>query len=73
MNTDYVECQDKYNTSNNRGKEKYLEIFQKMCKQHKLNQGTKETRHIVQLHTYCGEYRCCGTLYPTYEITLHVV
>jgi len=32
INTDYVECLNKYNTNNNRGKVKYLEIFQRKCK-----------------------------------------
>ena len=46
INTDYVECLNKYNTNNNRGKGKYYEIIQKICKQHNRNKGTKENRHI---------------------------
>ena len=50
INKYYIECLKQYNTNNNRGKRKYHEIFQKKCKQHKRNQGTKKTAILGTAH-----------------------
>ena len=49
----------------------HLETLQKICKQYKRNEGTKENRHIGNAHVL-RTVLMLGALYATCEIKLHV-